>query len=105
MNVQTVAQHALERANEAHIKIEAHEDLCAERYAHIQTLIGGVDKTVEKVLSILAWGGSGLVVLLLTVLGFLAVRAMATNDDELQRLRNQVQIMQQHQAPEVSLKS
>lgn len=46
---------ALARAEAAHDKIDAHEDLCAERHAHIHTAIDGVKTSVSTVVKILAW--------------------------------------------------
>jgi hypothetical protein len=88
------AQEAMARAEAAHIKIDAHEDLCAERYAHIHTAIGGVKASVGTVLKILAWGGSTIFGLLVVLIGFLAVRSISSNDSELQKLRQQVDQMQ-----------
>jgi hypothetical protein len=85
------AATAMAHAEAAHIKIEAHEDLCAERYAHIHTSIAGVSRTVDKVLKVLAWGGSTVFVLLLGVLGFFMTRAMSNNDNQLEQLRQQIQ--------------
>lgn len=90
---EATAAEAMARANEAHLKIESHEDLCAERYANIHTALGGVEKTVDRVLSVLAWGGSGLVALLLVVLGFFMTRAISNNDQQVAAMRAQITLL------------
>lgn len=89
----------MERANEAHVKIEAHEELCAERYANIHNLIAGVQRTSSTVLKLLAWGGSTVFMLLVGLLGFLASRAINSNDARVNQLQNQLEQVQ-HAKPE-----
>ena len=87
----TNASEAFAHAQSAHDKIDAHEDLCAERYAHIQTTIGNVTKTVDTILKVLAWGGTTIFGLIVLCLGFLAARAINVNDSEVDRLRAELQ--------------
>jgi predicted transglutaminase-like cysteine proteinase len=87
----TTAAEAMARADAAHVKIESHEDLCAERYAHIHTSVAGVKQTVDTVLKVLAWGGSTVFGLLILVLGFLGARAINGNDQRVDQLQNQLE--------------
>ena len=89
---EVTAAEAMARANEAHLLIAAHEDICAERYGNIHTALGDLK-------SIVAWGGSGLIVLLITVLGFFMARTMTNNDSQVAELKAQVAIMTAQQAP------
>lgn len=90
MNVNEAFAHA----QTAHDKINAHEDLCAERYAHIHTAIDGVKGSVSMVLRILAWGGTTLFTLLVMLIGFLAVRSIDNNDSEIESLKAQIQALE-----------
>lgn len=89
---EVTAAEAMARANEAHIKVEAHEDLCAERYAHIQTLIANVDNTVGTILKIIGWGGSVLAAILIGLVAFFGSRALQVNDTQVAALRAQVEV-------------
>lgn len=92
------AADAMAHAEAAHIKVEAHEDLCAERYGHIQTLIGNVESQVKVILKVIGWGGALFATLLLTLLGFFASRALSTNDAKVNELQAQIAVLtaQQH---------
>jgi predicted transglutaminase-like cysteine proteinase len=90
----STANEAMARADAAHIKIEKHEDLCAERYAHIHTSISAVDKSVGELKKIVAWGGSTVFGLLILVLGFLGARAINGNDQRVDQLQNQLDHVQ-----------
>jgi hypothetical protein len=107
----STANEAMQHAQAAHEKIDTHEDLCAERYAHIHTAIDGVKnvmgteiasikKTVGTILKILAWGGTTVFGMLMVVLGFLATRAITNSDAQSDMLRNQIEQLQ-HPAPAV----
>lgn len=97
-----IASLALTRAEEAHTKLDGHEDLCAERFAHIHTAIGGVTSSVSTILKILAWGGTTLFGLLIAMLAFLGARTMSTNDTEVEMLRGQIERLEQNQRVEQS---
>lgn len=84
----SIANRALGRANEAHGKIEAHEELCAERYQNIH------DK-LRTITGILGWGGTTMGGIMLTVIAFLAVRVLDAPNVENERLKAQVEILQQ----------
>lgn len=94
----STANEAMERANSAHEKIDAHEDLCAERYAHIHTAIAGVKDTVGNIMKVLAWGGTTVFGLLIAALAFMATRSVGTNDNQINELKAQVAVLsaQQH---------
>ncbi|WP_037500809.1 hypothetical protein [Sphingomonas jaspsi] len=90
---------AMARADSAHQLIESHEDICAERYAHIHTAIGGVKETVSTMVKILAWGGSTLFGLLILIIGFLSTRAISTGDAEVAQLKTQIELLKMQQPP------
>lgn len=92
----TSAAEAFNHAQSAHDKVEAHEDLCAERYAHINTKLDGVNSTVGTILKILAWGGTTIFGLLIGCLVFFATRSLSTNDAQLDNLKEQVEALQAH---------
>lgn len=54
----SIAYKALSRADAAHDKMDAHEDLCAVRY-------GNIHASLAMITRILLWAGSTLVVLLI----------------------------------------
>lgn len=85
------------RAEEAHAKIDGHELLCAERYAHIHTAISGVKETVGSIMKTVAWGGTTIFGLLVACLAFFATRAMTNNDAQVEKLESQIMSMQMHQ--------
>lgn len=87
------AADAMAHAQEAHIKIEAHEDLCAERYAHIQNNIAGVKESVSTILKVLGWGGSTAFVMIIGLLAFFATRAVNNNDGEITQLKAEIAVM------------
>lgn len=69
-DVAQVAQEAKGLAHKALNKIEGHEELCAERYKNIHS-------TLNLIMRVLAWGGSSLIIVLITALGWLAVQQMS----------------------------
>lgn len=93
----TSAAEAYNHAQAAHEKVEAHEDLCAERYAHINTKLDGVNATVGTILKILAWGGTTIFGLLMGCLVFFATRSLSTNDAQIDALKDQVEALQTQQ--------
>lgn len=78
-----VAYEARNRANAAHDKIEAHEDLCAERYRNI-------NESVAEIKNILKWAGSGIIGLMLTVLGWLVLQQIDNNRQDQAALARQL---------------
>lgn len=70
------------RADEAHTKIEAHEDLCAERYSNIHDKLG-------MIMKVMGWGGATLAITIISVMGFLAVRLIDANDSRLEQIEHQ----------------
>jgi hypothetical protein len=91
---EVTAVDAMAHADQAHIKIEAHEDLCAERYSHIQTNIQGVKDTVSTILKVVGWGGSTALVMILALLAFFATRAVDNNDQRVKDLQAQIELLQ-----------
>jgi len=89
------AAEAMAHAQAAHEKVEAHEDLCAERYAHIKTSIGDVKDSVTTITKILGWGGSIFATILLALVAFFGSRALNNNDAQLVALQAQVAYLQQ----------
>lgn len=82
------AQKALSRADAAHDRIEAHEDLCAERY-------GNIHGRLDQVVKILGWGGTTIAMVMIGVIGFLLVRMIDSPSIETERLKAQIEILQQ----------
>jgi hypothetical protein len=91
-----VAYRALNAANKAQDDIVAHEDLCAERYANINTTIG-------EIKSILKWFGSTIFILLVGVAGWSIKAQLASSDDaqqaKLEAAIRGVVVQQQEAAP------
>jgi hypothetical protein len=73
------------RADEAHTKIEAHEDLCAERYSNIHDKLG-------MIMRVMGWGGATLATVIIAVMGFLAVRLIDASATRVQMLEQQMQV-------------
>lgn len=90
----TNAVEAYNHAEAAHQKVEAHEDLCAERYAHISTKLEGVTSTVGTIQKQLAWGGSIFVTILLGLLAFFGAMAISQGDSEVKELKAQIEKLQ-----------
>jgi hypothetical protein len=91
---EVTAADAMAHAEAAHIKVQAHEDLCAERYAHIQTNIAGVKDSVSTVVKLVGWGGSTMFLIIMSLLAFFASRAVSNNDGEINQLKAQVEVLQ-----------
>lgn len=85
------AQEAYAHAQAAHDKVEAHEDLCAERYNHINTKLDGVNNTVASIQKQLAWGGSIFVTILLGLIAFFGAMSMNKSDAEIDALKVQIE--------------
>lgn len=75
------------RADEAHTKIDGHEELCAERYKNIHETLGTMK-------TILGWAGGSIFSLLVATLGWLVVQQVSRNDDDKAMLRAQVEMLQ-----------
>lgn len=79
------------RADEAHSKIEGHEELCAERYKNINDTLGTIK-------SILGWAGGSIFAVLVAMLGWLSVQEINRISDDKQMLQAQLEVLQQHHA-------
>ena len=80
MSEQSVAYEALNLSRKNAQQIEAHEDLCAERYGFIHQSIAGIDASVKEVKGVLWKVGGGAFSIIITVLGFLAVAQFNANN-------------------------
>lgn len=78
----------MNRADAAHDRIEAHEELCAERY-------GNIHGRLDQVVKILGWGGATVATVMIAVIGALLVRALNAPNVETERLKAQIEILQQ----------
>lgn len=78
-------------ASAANARIMAHEALCAERYARIEITIDSVKSTVSAILKVMAWGGSTVAVVMLSLISFLTVRLLNANDLQTTQLQAHVQ--------------
>lgn len=81
------------RAESAHGKIEAHEDLCAERYSNIHDKLNSMTKLI-------GWGGATLATGVMGLVAFLSVRVMDAPDADKARLQAQVEILQSQLRPQ-----
>lgn len=80
------------RADEAHTKIDGHEQLCAERYQNIHDTLGTMK-------TILGWAGGSIFSLLVATLGWLVVQQVNQNTDDKAVLRAQVEMLQRQAQP------
>lgn len=78
---------AVAKANSAHERIDGHEELCAIRYNALQA-------SVSDLKAVLAWAVGGILVLLLTVLGWLIIEKISANSAEQEALRIQIHELQ-----------
>lgn len=88
--VHGLASLALSKAEAAEFKVEAHEDLCAERYKRLEDSISTVRDAVQTILKIIGWGGSLLATVLIGLAAYFGARSMTNNDTQLQTLQAQI---------------
>ena len=69
----------MDLAREADNKINAHEDLCAERYKNI-------NESLSRIMKLIGWGGSFLAVLIVGLLGWSLNNQVEANKDAIQVL-------------------
>lgn len=70
---ESMAQQALYLAKQNARDIESHEDICAERYAGIHGAINEIKSTIK-------WAGTTGFAIIISVLGFLLMNQLNTND-------------------------
>ncbi len=99
---------ALTMAREAKGELDAHEQVCAERYLNIQTQMGDLKTGLADVKKILAWAGIFALTIIVGALSWslqqqwTASKAQTENSAlQIQLLRSQLQ--QQQQLPRVAI--
>lgn len=75
-----LAREAMDLAREADNKINAHEDLCFERYKHI-------NDSLSRIMKILGWGGTTLATLIIGVLGWAMLELYSANQKAMTHLQ------------------
>lgn len=82
-----VAWDALNLGKQNARDIEAHEDLCAERYNHINVSIG-------EIKGILKWAGGAAFGIIIGLLAFLAQAQFAANDAAQKAAREKIEMLE-----------
>jgi hypothetical protein len=80
-----LARHAMDLATAADNKINAHEDLCAERYKNI-------NDSLSLIMKFIGWGGAAMAGLVLSLLAWSLNEQVKTN-------RNDIQVLESRQLP------
>jgi len=76
-----LARDAMDLAREADNKINAHEDLCAERYKNI-------NDSLSRITKLMGWGGALLAGMILGLLGWSLNSQVEANKDAISALRS-----------------
>jgi len=82
-----VAYEALNLSKQNTQKIDAHEDLCAERYGHINSSIG-------EIKSILKWAGTTGFLIIIGLLGFLAKTTWEAKEQAQMAASTKIELLQ-----------
>lgn len=84
----SVAHEALALGKENKLKIDAHEDLCAERYGHI-------NGNVAEIKSILKWAGTTAFGIIVVLLGFLLKTTWEAKEQASAAASTKIEMLQQ----------
>lgn len=82
-----VAYQALNLSKQNERDINAHEDLCAERYAHINT-------SISEIKGILKWAGTTGFLIIIGLLGFLAKTTWEAKEQAQQAASTKIEMLQ-----------
>jgi len=95
-----VAREALDLARKVEMRVDGHEDICAERYKRLEENISNVKSETGDIKKILAWAGTTGFAVILAVLGFLLKLQVDANTDMQKAVQNLQQQQTVYERPE-----
>jgi hypothetical protein len=86
----SVSEDAKELALQAQAAINAHEQVCAERYAHIHA-------SISRIEGVMKWVGGVIITLILAVLGWSLTQQYNANEAQKRALEDRIELLQGRQ--------
>lgn len=98
-DTRSVAFKALDMGKANTLAIEAHEDLCAERYANINTTVGDVKASVKEIKALLGWVGAAFFTVMVSGMGYLISLTISANHDAAAAAAAKIEMLQRQSPP------